>query len=82
MIDEHKLEKSFADFEAAMKSSGGAVATALPANINVCATWHSIRGTVDAIITGLRAVGILFPLAKKAADVLDTLKGLLNSLCP
>jgi len=65
-----------------VKSSGGTVATGLPANISVCSTWHSIRGTVDAIITGLRAIGTIFPSAKKAADVLDTLKGLLNRLCP
>ena len=82
MIDEHKVLKSFDDFDAALKSSGGTVAKLLPAGTNVCGVWHSIRGTVEAIITSLRAIGTIFPIAKKAADVLETLKGLLNTLCP
>ena len=82
MIDEKKIEKSFDDFEAAVKASGGQVATALPAAVNVCGTWHNVRGTVDTIIAGLRAVGGIVPIARRAADVLETLKNLLNALCP
>jgi hypothetical protein len=82
MIDEQKINKSFDDFEAAVKSKGATVATALPAAVDACGVWHSIRGTVDTIINGLKAIGSIFPIAKKAADVLDTLKNLLNTLCP
>jgi hypothetical protein len=82
MIDEQKINKSFDDFEAAVKSNGATVAAAIPAAVDPCGMWHNIRATVDVIITGLKAIGIIFPIAKKAADVLDTLKNLLNKLCP
>jgi hypothetical protein len=83
MIDEKQIEKAFNDFDAAAKTGGVAGAPkALPAGVNPCGVWHSIRGTVDTIITALRAVGTLFPIAKRAADVLETLKNLLNGLCP
>jgi hypothetical protein len=82
MIDEQKLEKAFDDLDAIVKGKGGAVAKALPANIDFCGLWHNIRGTVDVIIAGLQAVGTIVPIAKKAAAVLETLKNILNGLCP
>jgi hypothetical protein len=82
MIDEKQIEKAFNDFDAAAKSGGAAGTKAIGAAANPCGIWHSIRGTVDAIITALRALGTLFPIARRAADVLETLKNLLNGLCP
>jgi hypothetical protein len=79
MIDEKQVNQAFDDFDKAVKGRGGAVAAAA---VNPCDVWHNIRATVDAIITALRAIGTLFPIAKRAADVLDTLKALLNQLCP
>jgi hypothetical protein len=82
MIDEKQVEKAFNDFDATLKGAGISAGNAVVPNINACATWHSIRGTVDEVIKGLRAVGTLFSLAKRAADILETLKNLLNALCP
>jgi hypothetical protein len=86
MIDEKQIEKAFNDFDAAAKSGVSAVGAggtrALAAGMNPCGVWHSIRGTVDSIIAALRAIGTLFPIARRAADVLETLKTLLNGLCP
>lgn len=79
MIDEQKLTKAFDDFDAAAKGKAGAAAAAAAAS--PCATWQNIRGTVGIIITGLTAIGTFFPIAARAATVLTTLKGLLDSLC-
>lgn len=82
MIDVNALENAFDDFEAKMKASGGSVGQPLPPSIDACSAWHNVRGTVDQIIVGLEAVGIIVPIARQAAEVLKTLKNLLNILCP
>jgi hypothetical protein len=82
-IDDRRQENlKKASMTLAFKASGGTVGRPLAANVDVCGTWKSIRGTVDDIINGLNAIGTLFPIAKKAADVLNTLKHLLDALCP
>jgi hypothetical protein len=82
MIDDKKLTKAFDDFEAKLKTHNVRLGVAMPARVSPCDVWHSIRGTVAAIIKALKAVGLLIPIAKKAADVLQTLSDLLDKLCP
>ena len=47
-----------------------------------CDNWKRLRPTVDSIIGILKGLGTLFPKAKLAAQTLETLEGLLDSLCP
>ena len=64
-------------------ASLGATAGAPPpaAAFDPCASWKSIRGTVNGVVTALRAVGGIFPVAKRAADVIQTLATLLDQIC-
>lgn len=81
-----QFDNAFQAFEAAASRSGLMPATA-PATapaaeaFDPCAQWKSARGTVNEVIAALRSVETLFPIAKKAADIIQTLATLLDQVC-
>ncbi len=84
MIDQQQINKALDEFEAHAGLVGGAgpQARALPAPADVCGAWHRIRGPVDEITKGLRAAAVVVPAAGRVASVLETLRTLLDALCP
>ena len=68
-------------FDAALKS-GGVHSAALPGGFATpCEAWKALRPSVLSIIAALNAVGALVPVAKRAAQVLQTLANMLDALC-
>jgi len=86
ITDDKQLSQAFDAFEQAVQSAGGVVGLggrmALPATVNVCATWHTLKPVVDKFIALLNSAGTLIPFAKRLAAVLTTLETLLDALCP
>jgi subtilisin family serine protease len=70
-------EAAFDRFDAAF---GRGTARAA-AGIDACAMWNQGRGHIQGIITALRAVSFIFPLAQRAAVVVQTLADILDRLC-
>jgi subtilisin family serine protease len=76
------LESAFGAFESAFRPGGGGVAPGRVATaIQPCESWKHLRGTVRGVVTALRALGSIFPVASKAADVVDVLSGILDQVC-
>ncbi len=80
-IDPQQIEKAFHDFEAVAGPTGLMPTPAAAAGFEPCANWRSIKPTVSEVIVALRALGGIFPLAKRAADIVQTLATLLDQVC-
>lgn len=49
--------------------------------VDPCDLWRRIRGQVDSAIQILDQIGRFLPVARRIADVLRLLKGILDQLC-
>ncbi len=83
-------EQAFSAFEAAFSGvrlvpDAAAVTetTAAPgaSALDPCAQWKQSRQTVNGVIAALHGVGGLFPIAERAAKVIETLAGVIDQIC-
>lgn len=94
MIDEKTIQRAFDDFDHSAKAAGlmggggaGVKATTTSGSagaqsLNLCATWKAIRPGVDVIIGILKPLAFIFPVLLRVISVLETMKELLDKMCP
>jgi len=81
-----QLDVALQAFEAAVTQSGisrspDSESISSAASFNPCEKWKTTRHTVQEVIAALRSIEALFPMAKRAADVVQSLATLLDQIC-
>jgi hypothetical protein len=78
MVNDKEITKAFTSFRSALHRAAASKSQLS----NPCAMWKKLQKPWDAAVQALRALGTLFPAARRAAEAMEKVREILNTLCP